>query len=275
MKLKIWLSALCAFLSFHTSAQVSEMDMEGCADLHMFSRMPNFYLYECSENFVALDLHVMDDSVQVHEGNQVYIEYRFNEGKRPSWLQVTRNYENVILKLGGKKLYSNNELSSYQLINNGKETYIQLYRILNDELDVIHYSVVVLEKELMRQDISANEMFLTLCNAGSIALNILFETGKAGIQPESVPIVDQIAHMMQTNPTLNVRIEGHTDNVGSADLNKKLSQERAHAVTSAIVSRGIDKSRLSAVGWGQERPCSDNESEEGRAKNRRVEIVKI
>ena len=185
------------------------------------------------------------------------------------------SFENVILKMGGKKIFSNNEFASYHLLSNGKENYIQLNRILNDELDVIHYALTVLEKETMRQDITANEMFITLCNTGSIALNILFETGKSTIQSESINIVDQIAQMMENNPTLKVRIEGHTDNVGDPASNKTLSHERANAVSAAIVSRGIDKSRLVAVGWGEEKPCSDNTTEEGRARNRRVEIVKI
>ena len=275
MKLTFWLAVFCISLSFHSNAQTSEMDMEGCNDHPMFSRMPNFYLYDCSENFAALELRVREDSVQRHEGNQVYIEYRFNEGKSPSWLQVTRNYENAILKLGGKKIYSDSELSSYGVFTNGQERYIQLQRILNDELDVIHYSLTVLDKEPMRQDISANDMFITLCNIGSIALNILFETGKSTIQSQSIPIVDQVAQMMESNPTLKVSIEGHTDNVGDDASNKTLSQERAQAVSAAIVSRGIDASRISAVGWGEERPCSDNATEEGRAKNRRVEIVKL
>ena len=275
MKLSFWLTILAVFLNIHLNAQVSDLDMERCADHPMFSRMPNFYLYDCSENFAELELQVAEDSIQRHEGNRTYIEYRFNEGKRPSWLQVTRNYENVILKLGGKKIYSNNELASYGLFTKGTEKYIQLQRILNDEYDVIHYSLIVFEKEPMRQDVTANDMFITLCNVGAIALNILFETGKATIQPESMPIVDQIAKMMSTNPTLKVSIEGHTDDVGDAASNKTLSLQRAQAVSGEIASRGIDKSRIVTAGWGEERPCGDNATEEGRAKNRRVEIVKL
>src|SRR5688572_22480068 len=184
MKIRFSLAVFCLFLTLHITAQVSDMDMEGCADHPMFTRMPNFYLYDCSENFAELELQVADDSIQRHEGNRAYIEYRFNEGKSPSWLQVTRNYENAILKLGGKKIFANNEFASYGLFTKGTEKYIQLRRILNDEYDVIHYSLIVFEKEPMRQDVTANDMFITLCNIGAIALNILFETGKATIQSE-------------------------------------------------------------------------------------------
>ena len=69
-------------------------------------------------------------------------------------------------------------------------------------------------------------------------------------------------------------VEGHTDNTGTAERNKTLSQERAQSVVNALKAAGIDKKRLNAVGWGQEKPMADNKTEEGKAKNRRVEIVK-
>jgi outer membrane protein OmpA-like peptidoglycan-associated protein len=113
-----------------------------------------------------------------------------------------------------------------------------------------------------------------LNKSGFVALYINFETGKADIKPESQTIVDQVADMLKSNDSLNVSIEGHTDNVGTAAFNKTLSENRAKSVMDAIIARGIEKSRLSAKGWGQEKPIGDNKTEEGRAKNRRVEIVK-
>ena len=113
-----------------------------------------------------------------------------------------------------------------------------------------------------------------LNKSGFVALYINFETGKADIKPESQTIVDQVADMLKSNDSLNVSIEGHTDNVGTAASNKTLSENRAKSVLDAIAARGIEKSRLSAKGWGQEKPIGDNKTEEGKAKNRRVEIVK-
>jgi OmpA-OmpF porin, OOP family len=98
-----------------------------------------------------------------------------------------------------------------------------------------------------------------LNQTGFVALYINFETGKADIKP---------------NDSLQVSIEGHTDNVGTAAFNKTLSENRAKSVMSAIVAKGVDKARLTARGWGQEKPMADNKTEDGRAKNRRVEIVK-
>ena len=80
--------------------------------------------------------------------------------------------------------------------------------------------------------------------------------------------------MLNSNASLKISIEGHTDNVGDAVSNKKLSNDRAKAVMDALVAKGIDKTRLSSLGWGQEKPVADNRTEDGRTKNRRVEIVK-
>ncbi len=120
-------------------------------------------------------------------------------------------------------------------------------------------------EETMREELN---------KTGFVALYINFETGKADIKPESQKIVDQVAEMLKSDDSLNVSIEGHTDNVGTAAFNKTLSANRAKSVMNAIVARGIEKSRLSAKGWGQEKPVGDNKTEEGRAMNRRVEIVK-
>lgn len=87
--------------------------------------------------------------------------------------------------------------------------------------------------------------------------------------------MDQIYDLLKNNPGLKVSIEGHTDNTGTPAGNKTLSESRAKAVAEAITLRGIDKSRLTSKGWGQEKPVADNRTEEGKAKNRRVEIVKM
>ena len=94
------------------------------------------------------------------------------------------------------------------------------------------------------------------------------------IRPDSQPVIDQVAEMLQTNAGLMLSVEGHTDSVGTPQSNKTLSEERAKSVVAAVVELGVDAGRLTAVGWGQEKPVADNRTEDGRAKNRRVEIVK-
>jgi outer membrane protein OmpA-like peptidoglycan-associated protein len=103
---------------------------------------------------------------------------------------------------------------------------------------------------------------------------ILFDTGSATIQPESTPTLKEIARALQQNADLRLRIEGHTDNTGSADANQQLSERRAAAVRDHLVQRErIDPSRLESAGMGASVPAADNGTPEGRQTNRRVELV--
>jgi outer membrane protein OmpA-like peptidoglycan-associated protein len=133
---------------------------------------------------------------------------------------------------------------------------------------------VITEIASMAQVVSANELLQELNKNGFVALYINFDTGKAELKQDGVAAVKEIATLMKSNPTLKLSVEGHTDNVGDAGSNKKLAEARAKSVTAAIVASGIEAARLSAAGFGQDKPVADNRTEEGRAKNRRVELVK-
>ena len=104
--------------------------------------------------------------------------------------------------------------------------------------------------------------------------NILFDTGKATIKPESQAEIDRIAEYMKANPTVRFEVQGHTDNQGSDAVNDPLSQQRAEAVVKALESLGVDGFNLRAVGKGSHEPVADNGTDAGRAKNRRVEFIK-
>ena len=107
-----------------------------------------------------------------------------------------------------------------------------------------------------------------------VSYAITFETGKADLKPESVIEINRVAKLMQEHPDLQFEVQGHCDNTGSDAVNDPLSQKRAEAIVNALVEKGIDKSRLTAVGKGSHSPIAPNTTEEGRAKNRRVEFVK-
>ena len=107
----------------------------------------------------------------------------------------------------------------------------------------------------------------------SIVLNnIFFETAKAELLPESFLELDKLAKVMEDNSKLEVEIGGHTDNVGQEAYNQNLSQQRAQAVVTYLQEKGIDASRLKAKGYGESTPIASNDTEEGRAQNRRVEF---
>ena len=107
-----------------------------------------------------------------------------------------------------------------------------------------------------------------------ITYGITFDIGKSTIKPESMGEINRIVKLMNENPDIKFEVQGHTDNTGNAASNQTLSEQRAKAIVSKMVEMGIASNRLTAVGKGQSAPIADNSSDEGRAKNRRVEFVK-
>jgi OOP family OmpA-OmpF porin len=260
-----------------------EIDTPPLTDSPYFSGMPNYMLGASSDkDFDAYEFFDGKKLVTV-EGKLWSKEYWLQE-KAPSAseLQITRNYANAVKDLGGTVFIDGTcdgdacgDKSSFRLMSgkftkNGKEIWVEVVPH-NDGID---YLLIVVEKGTMKQDVTAGDMLRALTADGHVALYLSFDTGKALIKPDSFPIIAQIAAMMKNNPDLTLSVEGHTDNVGDPQENQTLSEERARAVMSALVQNGVDASRLTAAGFGQNKPIADNTSEEGRAKNRRVELVK-
>ena len=108
---------------------------------------------------------------------------------------------------------------------------------------------------------------------GRTTLNVLFDFDKSTIKKNSFNDIDELVAVMKQYPDLNVTVEGHTDSVGSDAYNKKLSQRRANAIKGYMVNKGIDAKRLTAIGYGEEKPIADNATKEGQAQNRRVEAA--
>jgi OmpA-OmpF porin, OOP family len=126
-------------------------------------------------------------------------------------------------------------------------------------------------------EIKANDMAKALTEAGKIDIyGVFFDIDKTDLKPESKVTLDEVAKLLRSNPSLRIEVAGHTDNTGSTDHNMKLSVGRAVAVVSALVnSYGIDKARLRPNGYGDTKPAAPNDSDQGRAKNRRVELRKF
>lgn len=142
----------------------------------------------------------------------------------------------------------------------------------------LHGYVVVLEREGMKQSVAlldAAAMKKEIDAKGRVALYINFDVDKATLRPDAQPTIDEINKLLAGDTALRLSIEGHTDNTGTPAHNQDLSAARARSVLGALVGLGIDPARLQSKGFGQDKPIADNGTEDGRAKNRRVELVKL
>jgi outer membrane protein OmpA-like peptidoglycan-associated protein len=270
---KIMILSIVLFIAFCvTIGGAAAQDDPGCKDHPMLTRMPDFYIDSCEKkDFEQYRFVDSKGNEQPVEGTYTFIKYALKDGaKAPSELQIVRNYANAVQKIGGTTVLEARRQVYMKVEKGGDTTWIHVRAHSVGEA----YDLVVVEKKAMVQEVSATDMLSALNKQGFVALYINFDTNKSSIKPESKPIVDQIVVLLKNNPSLNVSIEGHTDNTGTPAKNKTLSQDRAQSVMNALVAAGIDKKRLNAVGWGQEKPVADNRTEEGKAKNRRVEIVK-
>jgi outer membrane protein OmpA-like peptidoglycan-associated protein len=281
MKNKSW-GFILLVLFISAIARVQAQDESEVKDTPWFSGMPNYTIYDGEEiEFDSYNFFNGKNCTTV-EGRKFKRIYSLKEdAQKSSVIQVMRNYENAIKSMGGTVIYEgmpqnadcaeNNGLNMVigKVVKGADELWVEVVTLGGDD-----YYLTIIQKELMKQDVTASNIFEALNRDGHIALYINFDTGKAIIRDESKPVIDQIVQMMKTNPDLKIGVEGHTDNVGTPASNKTLSEARAKSVVSAIVAQGVSDDRLISSGYGQDKPIADNNTEEGRAKNRRVELVK-
>lgn len=282
MHMRQMLLALSGAAVLLASGPTWAADARNCKDPAMFpNRIPNYAIVSCKTSNDAENFRWPGGQQQAL-GVRTEVVYRVPspaDGATPKY--IATNYANAVSKIGGKLLDDptrstlGDRLTARVNIE-GKEVWVHL----SSDNAVIGgnwstYKVVVLQQDAAAQVISAQKMLDELNSAGFITLYINFETAKWDIKPESRPTVDEIATLLRNNPALKVSIEGHTDNVGTPAANKTLSENRARSVMQALVAAGTAGSRLKSAGYGQERPIADNRTEEGRAKNRRVELVKF
>jgi outer membrane protein OmpA-like peptidoglycan-associated protein len=251
------------------------------------------------------------DAAQMVEGRLTQISYRAPAGR--STLEIARAYEEALKAKGFEILFQcvggecggrdfNHASSAYRfnygsfgenyvdqrylaarLEREGGDVYASIYTVLNTssggpDHDRTFVQVDVVEVQPRSGEIvvvKADEMERALGQSGHIALyGIYFDTDKTEIKPESAATLEEIAKVLESRPDLKLLVVGHTDNQGGLEYNMDLSRRRAAAVVRALTGQyGIDPGRLSAHGVGYLAPVASNASEEGRAKNRRVELV--
>jgi len=234
------------------------------------------------------------------EGRVTRIAYRTGAG--PSILEVSRNFETQLAKAGFETLLAcdtdacggipfseaidalpmpqmwvdgfNFRYFAGRKAEAGRETYAAVV-VSENNGEITAQLTVAVTGAIADKMVDAAAMAKGLGESGHIALyGIYFDTDKTVVKPQSKPTLDEIAKLLRAQPALNVVIVGHTDSQGAYDYNMSLSQRRAAAVAAALVSGyGIAQARLRTAGVGYLAPVGSNASEDGRALNRRVELV--
>jgi len=213
------------------------------------------------------------------EGEEVTVEgakflgrYFRQEGSSPASIADTlENYRHALLSRGGEVVHADRASINGRLLDGNTVVWLRAYA----EEEV--YELTVIEEKPFQSSLQApkaNELREALDKNGRVALYVNFDFGKATLRPDAQPVLAQVVELLKADPDLKLTVEGHTDDVGSDEANLKLSTDRAAAVVDALAAKGIARDRLDSAGYGESRPIADNTSSEGRARNRRVELVK-
>ncbi|MDA8403791.1 MAG: OmpA family protein [Desulfobacteraceae bacterium] len=261
-----------------SNAFAVQQDKKGSADHPLLTRMPDYFINDYTDNDYDQAKFLVTENGKntwiTVEGHKYYIQYNLKQGdKSPGELKVVRNIEAALTKIGGKVMFEGERPwnATIKLVKDGKETWVGVSSFPT------LYRLTIIEKEAMEQVVEANAEVMNndISTTGHVSVyGIYFDTAKADIKPESDAAIAEIAKLLQNNNSLNLYVVGHTDNTGTFDGNMKLSKDRAAAVAAALVSKhGIAASRLKAYGVGSLCPVASNKTEEGKAKNRHVELV--
>jgi OmpA-OmpF porin, OOP family len=254
----------------------AEPDIPGSKDHPVLTRMPDFYIAEYKDNEFDSQKFIDQDKKPVMiEGRKFYIAYKLNKGAaEPGELKIRRNIQDALKKIGANVIFDDNfnRVSTIVLQKDGLETWVEVRSFNN------MYRLTIVERGAMKQEVvaSAETMGSDINATGHVPVyGIYFDTGKAEIKPESDAAILEIARLLQKESALKVYVVGHTDSAGSFDSNMKLSKDRADAVARALAEKhGIAAARLKSYGVASLAPVTSNDTEDGKAKNRRVELVK-
>ena len=270
-------AAAFLFASTACVAMAQLSDYKDYKDPALFTRMPHYFLVDdnaiVDQPFDAVEFATKTGTQNV-EGRHIRYSYTFDEaaGTHPGFLQIIRNYEAAAKKIGGEVVPGDNRRTTLRIVKDGRETWVAVEAFNEGR----NYDVNIVERQAMTQDVVADAAALGsgLKETGHVEVTgIFFDTAKSEIKPESEAALKEVAAMLQANAAMKVWVVGHTDNVGTAESNITLSAARSAAVVKALTGRGIDAQRLAAHGAGPYAPVASNATDEGRARNRRVELV--
>ena len=267
-------SIVLFFVGAVALAQAPPPDAKGCKDSAILSRLPGCFIRSCLVN--DYNVHSMPigkpNKAQNVEGAYEKIGFRCPAGT--SGIQTYRNAENALKAKGYQIVFADNYFNArFTLTARQGPQWITFYS------DRIDYEIVTVREKQLEQQMQANtaagwgEQISQTGRATIYGIN--FDTGKATIRPDSESVLKELLSLLQKQPDWSLVVAGHTDNVGTDTVNVPLSQQRAEAVIAWLAARGVDRWRLVAAGFGSKKPVADNGTDDGRGKNRRVDLVKL
>lgn len=267
-----------AFLALALAGPAAaEPDRPGSRDHALLTRMQSMHI----EAYRSAPFDRFAFRTGKAKGSETPVEGRFFEirykadssAQAPTPLAILRNHQQAIRAVGGTVLFEDNRYTTLKAVKDGTEIWVQV-----DTAWGKGYMLTIVEKAAMAQEVTADaEAFRSgLKTSGHVEVpGIYFDSGKAELKEESSAAVAEVAKLLRADPSLKVFVVGHTDAQASVDSNLKLSQARADAVVATLVARhGILAARLRGYGAGPFAPVASNDSEAGRSRNRRVELVK-
>lgn len=244
-------------------------------DYRLVGHLPDFVADKpVTRNFDKMTFTVTENDEQKEveaQGKTFKVGYALKEGKPLlSNVEIQFNYIEALRAQGAEILSSGGRDMTARLLRDGQVIWIKIYA------DQSSVEVSALEEKPFEPSIkpAQQEIRGALDKTGRVALYVNFDFDKATLRPEAAPVVGQVAAMLKTDPALRLGIEGHTDGLGSAARNQTLSEERARSFAAALAATGIATDRLQPAGFGADKPLATNDTSDGRAKNRRVELVK-
>ena len=254
----------------------TQEDREGCRDSPLLTRIAGCYISDCSKSdFDAAELTVNttgDNRAKHVEGKIEKVTYQCS-GK--SALQVRRNAEQALRTAGFTLDFTGYDVPDHYVTAHKGAQWIGV--TAHEMTGECSYDFIAVLTQELSQEMTANaEAWTAEINQTSrvAVYGIEFDTGKATLKPESEKVLAQVLALLNGQPDWKMKIEGHTDSTGTKAGNQSLSQQRAAVVVAWLVKNGIGPARLVGAGLGDTQPIADNVTEEGRARNRRVELVK-
>jgi len=266
---------MCALLFSITTVRGQNADVKGSKDHPLVTRLPDFYIGQYEENEYAQEDFKTEAGTVPVEGHEYKIDYRLKEGVTPTGkIQILRNYENALKGIGAEVMLKGSYYYIFKIAKDGKETWV---KVDPGNYDGKRYELTIVDRTVMKQEIFADAAAMKngILNNGRMAVyGIYFDSGKAVVKEGSEKTLNEIAMLLKNNSSLNLFIVGHTDSDGNLAMNMDLSQKRAEAVVNILTEQyNIAKNRLEPKGLGPLAPVSTNRTAEGKAKNRRVELV--